>query len=136
MNIPPSKKGEMIVMGASKISLERIKKYESNFDVMARVESWGAGEVAPKGALQCVVDEATFALPLAGLVDLDAEKTRLSKEMDKIQAEIEKINKKLGNANFVERAPEAVVQEQKDRLAGFEIELEKLKAARDNLTST
>ncbi len=133
MNIPPSKKGEMIVMGASGQTLSRIEKYAGNFDVMARVDKWSAGDTAPKGALQCVVDEATIALPLTGLIDLSAEKARLAKEMEKIQGEIEKIQKKLGNPNFVERAPEAVVQEQKDRLAGFEGELSKLKVAAENL---
>jgi len=134
MNIPPNKKGAMIVMGASDETLARVKKYTDNFDLMARVDAWSAGETAPKGALQCVVGEATIALPLEGLIDLGAEKARLSKEKDKVQAEIDKIEKKLSNPNFVERAPEAVVNEQKERLAGFKSELKKLEAAAQNLT--
>jgi len=70
---------------------------------------------------------------LEGLIDQDAEKKRLDKEIEKIKIEIDKINKKLSNPNFVERAPEAVVNEQKDRLSGFESELEKIITARANL---
>ena len=133
MNIPPSKKGAMVVIGASEATLARIGKYTDSFEQMARVDGWSAEDSAPKGSLQCVVGEATIALPLAGLIDLDAEKARLSKEMQKAQVEIDKIEKKLSNPNFVERAPETVVAEQKSRLENFKLEIEKLQAASDNL---
>ncbi|NNE57904.1 MAG: valine--tRNA ligase [Hellea sp.] len=133
MNIPPSKKGAMVLIGASDETASRVKKYAGIFDRMARVDGWSIGDSAPKGALQTVVEEATIALPLAGLIDLDAEKSRLSKEIDKAQSEIDKINKKLSNPNFVDRAPEAVVAEQKSRLNTFESEIGKLQAAIDNL---
>ena len=133
MNIPPSKKGPMVVIGASKETDTRLGKYSEALDRMARVESWSTDTSAPKGALQTVVDEATLALPLAGLIDLSAEKARISKEMDKLSQEIEKIDKKLANPNFVDKAPAAVVEEQKTRKSGFASELEKLKAALDNL---
>ncbi len=133
MNIPPSKKGEMVVIGASEDTITRIKKYSENFELMARIEGWSIADAAPKGALQCVVGEATVALPLAGLIDLDAEKDRIGKEMSKLEVEIEKIDKKLSNPNFVEKAPAAVVEEQKSRRDAFVSELEKLKEALANL---
>jgi len=133
MNIPPSKKGAMVLIGAADSTVARAGKYAEAFDRLARVDSWSVGDAAPKGALQTVVDEATIALPLEGLVDLDAERARVGKEIEKVQVEIDKINKKLSNPNFVERAPAAVVDEQKGRLAGFEAEREKLQDALGNL---
>ena len=73
-----------------------------------------------------VVDEAVIALPLAGVIDLGAEKARLEKAIAKADGEITKIEKKLSNQGFLAKAPEEVVQENKDRMA-------EEKAARDKL---
>lgn len=71
----------------------------------------------PSGAAQIVVGEAVFALPLAGIIDLDAERARLAKEIAKLDDEVGKIDKKLGNEQFMAKAPEAVVEEQRARRA-------------------
>jgi valyl-tRNA synthetase len=55
----------------------------------------------------------TAALPLKGVIDLAAERARLEKEMTKVEADISRVDAKLGNANFVARAPEEVVEEEK-----------------------
>ena len=83
----------------------------------------------PKGSAQAVLDEATVILPLAGLVDLDAERVRLGKEREKAAGEARKVQQKLSNADFVKRAPEDVVEENRERLAGYEREMERLDAA-------
>jgi len=75
-----------------------------------------------------------FAIPLDGLIDVSAERNRLTKEIDKTQGEIDRIDKKLGNANFVNKAPEKVVAEQHARRAGFVTELEKLKDALETMS--
>jgi valyl-tRNA synthetase len=62
-----------------------------------------------------VLQGATVALPLEGVVDLPAEAARLSKEIGKLEAEITKMDLKLGNAQFIERAPEEVVEELRER---------------------
>jgi valyl-tRNA synthetase len=62
-----------------------------------------------------VVGDATFALPLAGVIDIAAEKTRLQKEVGKLDGEVTGIDKKLGNEQFVAKAPEEVIEEQKAR---------------------
>jgi len=100
---------------------------------MARVESVKTASEAPKGALQTVVDGVTFAIPLDGLIDKSAEKARLTKEADKAQAEIDKIDKKLSNKAFTDKAPEKVVNLQKERREGYVAELEKLNEALENL---
>jgi len=134
MNVPPSKKAPLILIGADSATLARMETYTDALGKMARVETWSVAESAPKGALQTVVDGVICALPLDGLVDLDAERARLSKEMEKTQGEIDKIEKKLGNTNFVDRAPEHVVAEQHSRKETFMTELEKMKTALANLS--
>ena len=62
-----------------------------------------------------MVDEATYILPLAGVLDVAGEKQRLSKEIAKLQSEIEKLDKKLGNESFIAKAPPEVVEEQRGR---------------------
>src|SRR3546814_14482189 len=70
---------------------------------------------SPQGSARVVIDEATVVRPLAEVIDIAKEKERLGKERDKALAEIGKIDAKLGDATFVARAPEAVVEEQRER---------------------
>ena len=100
---------------------------------MARVEHVELASDVPANALQTVVDGVQYAIPLAGLIDMDAERKRLSKEIEKAQSEIEKIDKKLSNEAFVAKAPEKVVNLQKERRAGYAAEVETLQAALDGL---
>jgi len=129
MNIPPSRKGKMLLIGASDKTLARMDTYQDALERMARMSSWETAISAPKASIQAVVDEATIVLPLEGLIDMDAEAARLEKEIAKIQSEIDGIDKKLANKNFTERAPEKVVAEQHERKAAFSGEIVKLKQA-------
>ena len=72
-------------------------------------------ETAPQGAVQLVVRGEVAALPLKGVIDLAAERARLAKEMAKADADIARVDAKLGNPNFVARAPEEVVEEEKEK---------------------
>ena len=75
----------------------------------------------------------TVALPLAGVVDLNAEKARLDREIAKEKLEIAKVVSKLGNDDFVARAPEDIIAEHQDRLETFHARLVKLTGARERL---
>jgi valyl-tRNA synthetase len=132
-DLPKGKKAPIVLIGASPETLGRMKTYADAFETMARVESWSSADKAPKGAITTVIEEAVVALPLDGLIDLEAEQARLEKEISNIKAEIEKIDKKLSNPNFVERAPEAVVAEQHTRRKTFADELAKIEDALSNL---
>jgi len=127
MNIPPSKKAPLLML-ADKLD-PRLAQYAEVLSPMARVDGVEIANEAPKGALQTVVDGVTFAIPLDGLIDTGAEKARLSKEIEKAQTEIDKIDKKLSNEAFVSKAPEKVVTLQKERRAGYVAELDKLNEA-------
>jgi valyl-tRNA synthetase len=68
-----------------------------------------------------------FFLPLEGVVDVQAEKERLAKEIAKLESELETVRKKLANANFVDRAPAAVVEEHRQRERDFNSRLDQLR---------
>jgi valyl-tRNA synthetase len=76
------------------------------------------------------------ALPLQGIVDVDAEKARLTKEIAKLNGEASKLEAKLNNSDFIVRAPEEVVEESRERLGETLLRVEKLEAARSRLAGT
>ena len=86
-------------------------------------------------AHEAVVDGTTYILPLGEVIDIAKERARLAKELDKLDGEIGKIEKKLGNEKFLSRAPAEVVEEQRVRRAGFEQSREKLTEAIGRLAS-
>jgi len=81
-----------------------------------------------------VVDEATVVIPLEGLIDIAAERTRLSRDRDRALAEAGKAHAKLANADFIARAKPEVVEEIRDRVASFEAEAARLAAALARIT--
>ena len=82
---------------------------------LARLSDVAFADAAPAESIGLVVHGESAALPLAGVVDIPAEKARLTKEIDKNKGDIAKIDAKLGNADFMKRAPEEVVEEQRER---------------------
>ncbi|MXV44436.1 valine--tRNA ligase [Saccharibacter sp. 17.LH.SD] len=130
MNVPPSQKAPLLFRDAKPETIERAQQWHEAISRMARASEVSAltGE-APHMAAQIVLDEATIFLPLEGVIDLDAERNRLRKEVTRLETEIEKVTKKLSNENFVSRAKPEVVQENRDRLSDFEHELTRQKAA-------
>ena len=131
MNIPPAKKAPLLLCGT--VLDPRLETYAAQLSPMARVEHVELADEVPNNALQTVVDGVQYAIPLAGLVDLDEKRKRLGREIEKAQAEIAQIDKKLGNEAFVAKAPEKVVNLQKERRAAYTAEVELLQTALDGL---
>jgi len=130
MNVPPGAFIHMLLRGASEDNLKRLDTHLDIIKRLARLESITPHDGdAPQGSIQDVVDEATIILPLADVIDMDQERARLKKEIEKVEVEIEKIKKKLSNENFLQKAPEEVVAEQKSRQADAEDAHEKLMLA-------
>lgn len=129
MNVPAGAKIALIVKGASGDTKARVKSYEEILSRLARLSSIEMSDNVPKGSVQTVVDEATVALPIADIIDLDKERARLRKEIDKLVAEVKKIEAKLGDEKFMSRAPEEIVEEQHQRKNDFESALSKLSQA-------
>jgi valyl-tRNA synthetase len=117
MNVPASAMAPVSVSGASEATRARLATHDVVLRRLARIESVGIGADPLKGAVLLHVGEATYSLPLGGIIDLNAERARLSKELDRVAKEIAKIDAKLSNAQFLAKAPAEVVDEQMERRA-------------------
>lgn len=82
---------------------------------MARISEIRRTHSHSPGTIQLVVRSDTIGLAVAGLIDFAAERTRLQKEMQKAEADIKRVDAKLNNAQFLERAPEEVVEEEREK---------------------
>jgi valyl-tRNA synthetase len=136
MNIPAATTLPLVLAGASPQTIIRARHWAEFIQRLARVSEISFADTAPQGAVQLVVRGDVAALPLKGVIDLDAERARLAKEMAKADADIARVDAKLGNPNFVSRAPEEVVEEEKEkreeahaRKAKIAEALERLKAS-------
>src|SRR5690606_29366096 len=96
---------------------------------MGRLESITSAAVAQKGSAQVVIGDTTAALALAGIIDMAAEQGRIAKEIAKVGNEIKKVTDRLGNPQFMSRAPEEVVEELRERQADWESKGRRLEAA-------
>ncbi|KRA99368.1 valine--tRNA ligase [Devosia sp. Root685] len=115
MNVPAGAKLQLVVTGAGEQTLARLVAGTSLISRLARLEQISPQNQVPGESAQFVVGDATYALPLAGVIDIAVEKARLEKEVGKLDGEIVGIDKKLGNEQFVSKAPEEVIEEQKAR---------------------
>jgi len=105
----------LVLAGASAETQARAERWAEFIKRLARVSDISAAASAPQGSVQLVVRGEVAALPLKGVIDLAAERARLAKEMQKADADIARVDGKLNNANFVARAPEEVVEEEKEK---------------------
>jgi valyl-tRNA synthetase len=136
MNVPPSAQLTMLMRDAGPASRQRLATHLELIRRLARLDKVSVdGAAAPKGAAQIVIDEATVMLPLADVIDVGKEHARLTKDIAKLAGEAGKIESKLGNEQFVAKAPPDVIEEQRERLADARRALQKLTAARDRLLS-
>jgi valyl-tRNA synthetase len=134
MNVPPGARVPVMISGASIVTRERLMAHDTVIRRLARAEEIEIVPNALAGAVQLVVGEATVSLPIAGIVDLAAERQRLTKELDKVGQEIAKVDAKLGNQQFMAKAPEEIVEEQRERRAEADALRAKLSAALDRLS--
>ncbi|MCT8974018.1 valine--tRNA ligase [Microbaculum marinisediminis] len=133
MNVPAGARLPLVLVGSSAEVSKRAARYDEPLKRLARLEAVSLADIAPAGSVQTVVGESTVALPIADVVDLGAERERLQREVKKLSDEIGKIDAKLANANFVSRAPEHVVEEQRERRAEAEDARAKLTQALERL---
>ena len=127
MNVPAAAKIACIVVGANSETRMRAANWEAEIMRLARLSSISFEDQVPKAAAQIVLNEATIALPLEGVIDFAAEKTRLTKELEKIAKDTAAIDGRLNNPGFVAKAPPEVLDESRER----KVELEARKAKID-----
>ena len=136
MNVPPSKKASVFVVTEDAAVQETFKNGAVFFGTLA-----GASEVhvqADKAgiaddAVSAVIPQATIYIPFAELVDLEKEIARLTKEEERLTKEIARSNGMLGNPNFINKAPEAKVQAEKEKLANYQQMMEQVQTRLEQL---
>ncbi len=115
MNVPPAAKIAMLLKDANATSRERLARHKEVILQLARLVTAEIENDLPKGCAQFVLDEAVVALPLGDVIDFAKERARLEKELKKAHDEIARFDAKLGNEQFVSRAPEDVLTEQREK---------------------
>ena len=128
MNIAPGRPLPVLLQHAAESDLRSLQANRYYLDFLARLESVTVlqpGEEAPESAT-ALVGAMKVLIPMAGLIDKEAELARLEKEIARINGDLERMRNKLANANFVDRAPQAVVQKERARLAAHETSKSKL----------
>ncbi|SMF14647.1 valyl-tRNA synthetase [Tistlia consotensis] len=116
MSVPPAAELQLLVRDAGPETDRRLGELGEPLRRLARLkEVRVATEPMPKDAVQFVVEEATYGLPLGAVIDVGAERQRLNKEIGKLDKELAKIEGKLGNEQFLAKAPEEVVAENREK---------------------
>lgn len=135
MSIAPSKEISLVMKLGPMRQASRLKEYEGYLQRLARVTSLSfiSNGARPKLAASAVVEGEELFVPLEGLIDIEVEKARLKKEIDRISNLLNGIRTKLGNESFIAKAPKEVVDKEKEKQATFETNLEKLQRSYDSL---
>jgi valyl-tRNA synthetase len=136
MNVPTGAKTDLLVKGNDDASAARLVQHGELIKRMARVENIGpVDKETPKGAVQIILEGITYFLPVGDVIDIVQETARLTTDLEKAENEIIQVTKKLSNEKFTSRAPAEVVEENRERLAKYELDragaiqaLERLKA--------
>ncbi len=128
VHVPAGLKIDIVATSFNDAARSAWSRNETLIRRLARIETLTTGP-APKGSISLAAPGATFAIPLAGLIDIAQEKARLTKAMDKVAKEISGLKGRLTNPNFATSAPEEVVDEAKANLETREDEAAKLTAA-------
>ena len=130
MDIAPSKALPVLLSGLSELDhnwLENNRVYLQSLAKLQSIDVLNNESEAPESAV-ALVGEMKVLIPMAGLIDKDAELNRLNKEISKLQGEIKRLSGKLSNEGFVAKAPEAVVAKEREKLADYESALQNLEA--------
>ncbi len=133
MSVPAGSQIPLVIINASTVVKEQATRWADALKRLARLSDIGFADSAPPQSVQIVLEACTLALPLAGIIDMDAERARLLKEQEKQLAEIAKVDAKLGNADFVARAPVEIIEENRERKLEAEQRVEKIKDALNQL---
>lgn len=128
LNVPPNRRSDLYVRTNDEAYAELLQSHLEYFRSLARVETLHAGTSIkkPPVSTSTVISGAEIFVPLEGLIDLDLEKSRLEKELTSLKDLMEKVSKKLANADFLANAPEDVVARERAKKEDFQERIEKL----------
>ena len=116
----------MNLQGGDQHDQERVAKFKALLSGLGKASgfNWLADDADRSTSAVALVDDLHVLIPLQGLIDVSAETSRLRRQLDKDRAELKKSQAKLGNRRFVDKAPEEVVIQERERLAGHEARVE------------
>lgn len=137
MNINPGKKLPLLFSGASATDINRLDSHRALLSFIARLESIDvlqASDTAPDAAV-ALVDSLSLLIPMAGLIDKDAELARLAREIDKLTKEVGRLSGKLSNAGFTDKAPAKVVESERRKLGDAQSSLTQLKEQQEKISA-
>jgi valyl-tRNA synthetase len=123
----------VVLVGVSAATAARAGRWADIIRRLARLSDISLVERAPQGAVQLIVRGEVAALPLQGVIDIAAERARLEKELARVQSDIARIDAKLANADFVARAPEDVVEGEREKRDEAETRRQKINEALERL---
>ncbi|WP_223669657.1 valine--tRNA ligase [Kangiella shandongensis] len=135
MNIAPGKPLDVMFRNGSESDKARLEANKTFLSKLAKLEStqWlEAGEEAPMSAT-ALAGDMEILIPMAGLIDVEQELARLDKESEKLEKDLQRISGKLNNPNFTDKAPEAVVEKERGKLAEVESTIKKIEEQRTQL---
>ena len=133
MHVPAGLKVDLLMVGLDSQAKAAFTANEALIFRLARIESAAEAPDVPKGAITVAAEGATFAIPLAGLIDVAEEKARLSKTLEKLAKDMGGLRGRLNNPKFVESAKPEVVEDTREKLTLGEEEIAKLNAALSRL---
>ncbi|KCZ50410.1 valine--tRNA ligase [Hyphomonas pacifica] len=133
LGVPAGSRVPLTLVNAGSEIEQRAMRHEDVLKRLARLEDISMTETSPEGAVSVVVGETVSALSIADFVDIEEVRKRLDKELGQLDKDITSTEKKLSNENFVSRAPEEIVEENRERVRDWTARREKLQAARKGL---
>jgi len=120
VNVPAGTQAPLVLVKASAATRATVEAWAPMIERLARISEIAFEAASPAQSAQIIVRGEVAALPLAGIIDLEVERARLTKEMAKLDQDIAVVDKKLGNPDFMARAPDEIVDENRDRKAAAE----------------
>ncbi len=133
MNVPAATQVPLVLVGGHARTRTWLSNYDAAIRRLARVASIETADKPPPASAQIITADALACLPLQGVIDFAAEKTRLEKEMARVKSDIARIDAKLANADFVARAPEEVVDGEREKREEAETRRRKIDEALERL---
>ena len=133
MNVPPSRKAQLIIATDKKAAFEAGNSYICKLAYASEVSVVDAPPAGSESMVSVVTDNARMFIPMAELVDLEKERARISKELENAKKQLAAQDAKLANQNFVTRAPEAVVNLEREKKAKLEALIENLKLSLEHM---
>ncbi|MBP3539706.1 MAG: class I tRNA ligase family protein, partial [Oscillospiraceae bacterium] len=133
MNVPPSRKAHLIIVTDKKAAFEAGESYICKLAFASEVSVVDEAPAGSEGMVSVVTDNARMFMPMAELVDLEKERARIAKELANAEKQLAGQNAKLANENFVSRAPEHVVNAEREKKAKLEALIENLNISLENL---